>query len=259
MHTSDLLLFIISMACIAFLVFLFSKKKERFIPPAGEIVKSLLEEHVLFYQRLGEKDKMDFENRVNDFLRKIRITGVKTTVDDMDRVFIASAAIIPIFSFRNWEYINIHEILLYPGSFNEKFYTEGGDRNILGMVGNGPMQNVMILSQQDLRNGFLNKGDRTNTGIHEFVHLIDKADGDTDGRAEALMPPSYTIPWLKRMHQEIELIKKGESDINPYGTTNEAEFLAVASEYFFEKPELMREKHPELFGMLEEIFTGVHK
>jgi Mlc titration factor MtfA (ptsG expression regulator) len=257
--TSDLLLFLISMACIGFLVYLFSKKREHFTPPPSEILKNILGEHVLFYQRLNDKAKIEFENRINSFLKKTRITGVRTTVDDMDRVFIASAAIIPIFAFKNWEYTNIHEVLLYPDSFNEKFYLEGGDRNILGMVGNGPMQNVMVLSQQDLRGGFLNSSDRTNTAIHEFVHLIDKTDGDTDGMIRTLMPPAYTLPWLKRMHEEIELIKKGRSDINPYGTANEAEFLAVASEYFFEKPEMMQEKHPELYSMLEMIFTDVNK
>jgi Mlc titration factor MtfA (ptsG expression regulator) len=169
-------------------------------------------------------------------------------------IFIAAAAIIPIFGFRDWEYRNIHEILLYPGSFNEDFHFEGQDRDVMGMVGNGPMQNVMILSQQDLRNGFLNTTDKSNTAIHEFVHLIDKTDGDTDGKIQALMPYLNSLPWLKRIHQEIELIQMGRSDINPYGTKDEAEFLAVASEYFFEQPHLMQKNHPELYALLKRMF-----
>src|SRR5215210_1252236 len=109
---TDLIAFLIAVACIAFLVFLFSKKKEQFRPPAIEIVKSILEDHVLFYQRLTDTDKVLFEKRVMEFLKKIRITGVKTKVEDEDRIFIAAAAIIPIFHFRNWEYQNINEILL---------------------------------------------------------------------------------------------------------------------------------------------------
>ncbi len=114
------------------------------------------------------------------------------------------------------------------------------------MVGNGPMQNVMLISQSDLRNGFLNAKDKSNTGIHEFVHLIDKTDGATDGSLESLLPHEYALPWLKRIHQEITLIKAGRSDINPYGATNEAEFLAVASEYFFEQPEKMEKTSPTI-------------
>ncbi|MEO6202766.1 MAG: zinc-dependent peptidase, partial [Nitrospirales bacterium] len=47
---------------------------------------------------------------------------------------------------------------------------------------------------------------------------------------------------------------RGHSDINPYGLTNEAEFFAVVSEYFFETPVRMKQKHPELYSMLEQIF-----
>ncbi|HSH67561.1 MAG TPA: zinc-dependent peptidase [Bacteroidia bacterium] len=64
----------------------------------------------------------------------------------------------------------------------------------------------------------------------------------------------YTIPWLKRIHQEIELIKKGRSDINPYAATNEAEFLAVASKYFFERPNLMERNHPQLYDFMKQVF-----
>jgi Mlc titration factor MtfA (ptsG expression regulator) len=56
------------------------------------------------------------------------------------------------------------------------------------------------------------------------------------------------------MHAEIREIKEGESYINPYGSKNEAEFLCVVSEYFFKQPELLEEKHPELYGMLERMF-----
>jgi len=49
-------------------------------------------------------------------------------------------------------------------------------------------------------------------------------------------------------------IQAGKSDIDPYALTNEAEFLAVASEYFFEKPEKFQHMHPELYKMLCRIF-----
>jgi len=64
---------------------------------------------------------------------------------------------------------------------------------------------------------------------------------------------------LKRIHEEIILIQKRKSDINPYGATNEAEFLAVASEYFFGQPQLMQRKHPDLYNLLEQVFIPVNK
>jgi Mlc titration factor MtfA (ptsG expression regulator) len=42
--------------------------------------------------------------------------------------------------------------------------------------------------------------------------------------------------------------------MNPYGGTNEAEFFSVASEYFFERPKLLKSKHPQLYTLLQEMF-----
>jgi Mlc titration factor MtfA (ptsG expression regulator) len=56
------------------------------------------------------------------------------------------------------------------------------------------------------------------------------------------------------MHREMRQIETGESDINPYALTNEAEFFAVAAEYFFEKPEQLQVKHPEVYELLGRVF-----
>ncbi|MDQ6845753.1 MAG: zinc-dependent peptidase [Bacteroidota bacterium] len=252
----QLIIFIISVFIIGGFLYVAFRKKPQLPPPDIEREREILQQHVLFYQRLSAGEKIRFEERVKAFLQKIRITGVKTAVEDRDRVFVAAAAIIPIFAFKGWEYRNIHEVLLYPASFTKEYDLEGADRNVLGMVGTGPMQNVMLLSQQDLRTGFLNHTDKSNTAIHEFVHLIDKTDGSTDGVPETLLHHKYVLPFLRRIHEEIQLINSGQSDINPYGAANEAEFLAVAAEYFFEQPEKMKEKHPELYDLLEQVFTG---
>jgi len=251
----QVLIFIISIIIVALVIRAAVKKKIPLAQPGFEIEKQILGQHVFFYQQLAPAEKTRFEESLKFFLQEVQITGVKTTVEDMDRVFIAAAAIIPIFAFKDWQYRNIHEVLLYPDSFDNDYKIAGNGRDTLGMVGNGPMQNVMILSQQDLRNGFLNNHDKSNTAIHEFVHLVDKTDGDTDGLPAALLAHQYALPWLKRMHQEIQQIKSGKSDINPYGASNEAEFLAVTAEYFFKQPHLMQQKHPELFGMLQQIFA----
>ena len=216
--------------------------------------RRLLTENVNFYNRLSENEKLNFEARVQHFLSTTRITGIKTTVEDIDKILIGASAIIPIYAFPNWEYINLREVLLYPETFGENFETEGGDRVVMGMVGNGPMQQVMILSKHALRQGFSNKTDKANTAIHEFVHLVDKSDGDVDGVPEVLMQHQYVLPWLDLVHKSIKDIMKSESDINPYGATNQAEFLAVAAEYFFERPDLLKRKHPELYSMLEKMF-----
>ncbi|HYH15395.1 MAG TPA: M90 family metallopeptidase [Flavisolibacter sp.] len=215
---------------------------------------ALLELHVPYYNELNEADKEEFVHRMQHFLATTRITGVNVEVEPIDRILVAASAIIPIFGFKDWEYINLNEVLLYPDAFDETFDQASADRTTLGVVGTGPYQNIMILSRHELRQGFINKTGKTNTAIHEFVHLVDKTDGEVDGVPEALLSKKYVLPWLDLVRTNIERIQKNKSDINPYGATNKAEFLAVAAEYFFERPDLLQEKHPELYELLSKMF-----
>ena len=209
---------------------------------------------VAYYNTLSKEEKSLFEYKVQEFLLNCRITGVQTQVDTTDKLLVASSAIIPILKFSEWKYTNISEVLVYPSLFNEDFKTEGSGRRIAGMVGNGYMEGMMILSKHALRLGFANESDKKNTAIHEFVHLIDKTDGSIDGIPELLLEKQYTIPWIDLINKKIEEIYKNKSDINPYGGTNKAEFFSVVSEYFFERPKLLAKKHPELYELLEKIF-----
>lgn len=231
------------------------KKKKTSIEPLTDDDKKILEDYVGFYHNLDSTDKQRFEHKVAEFFRAVRIEGVGLEMTTLDELLIASSAVIPIFGFDDWHYRNLSSVLLYPDTFNKDFQFEGGERNIMGMVGTGYMNGQMILSRSALRHGFSKSAGKENTAIHEFVHLLDKSDGATDGIPENLMSHEYTLPWVKMMHEEIERIADNKSDINPYAITNEAEFFAVVSEYFFEKPELLKEKHPELYHQLSIIFA----
>lgn len=232
-----------------------SPKRKVVTTPIPESYRIILLKDVPFYQKLNDAKKKEFEDRLMYFLDTTRITGVKTKVEEADKVYVGASAIIPIFGFPGWEYNNLNEVLLYPDSFSHDFEQTGEGRNILGMVGEGAMQHVMIISQHDLRQAFWNKTSKENTAIHEFVHLVDKTDGSTDGVPEFFLKHEYIKPWVQLIHKEIKNIISNRSDINPYGSTNEAEFFAVVSEYFFERPDLLKQKHPELFALLSEVFN----
>ncbi|MBK7408588.1 MAG: zinc-dependent peptidase [Saprospirales bacterium] len=228
------------------------KEPEEAFPQAW---RDLLGEHVRYYHQLDPAEKERFEDWVYSFILNCEITGVGVEVDDLDRLLVASSAAIPIFGFANWKrYPHLTEVLLYPATFaDDTFATEGADRDVEGMVGWGYMNGKMILSKPALHLGFEQAG-QSNVGIHEFVHLLDKADGETDGLPEYLLGQQYTLPWLELIHKEMEAIQAGDSDIRDYGGTSPTEFFAVASEYFFQRPHHLEQAHPELFAMLERIF-----
>jgi Mlc titration factor MtfA (ptsG expression regulator) len=249
--------YILIAAFMVALYFIFRKKRPAQVAPDGltEEEKKILSGHVNFYHNLAPEGRVKFEALVTDFLSDVHVEGVGITIETLDRLLVASSAVIPVFGFEHWKYQNISSVLLYPDTFNKDFQFEGGDRSILGMVGTGYMNGQMILSRSALLQGFSSSAGKENTAIHEFVHLLDKSDGATDGIPENLMPHQYIIPWVKMIHQEIAKIEQGKSDINPYAITNEAEFFAVVSEYFFEKPEQFKDKHPELYRMLADTFS----
>jgi Mlc titration factor MtfA (ptsG expression regulator) len=229
-------------------------RKGQFVDPLPDHFPGLLNDHVDFYRHLDEAGKKMFEQKLQRFYADVRITGIKTDVDDLDQVLIGAGAVIPVYEFKEWEYTDLHEVLLYPDAFSRDFDQMGYHRTITGLVGTGPMQNVMILSKQALRQGFLDKESKNNAAIHEFVHLLDKMDGSLDGVPEILLSKHQVMLWQNLIGKTMQAMRNGDSDIDLYGLTNQAEFFAVVSEYFFNRPNLFREKHPELYEMMAQMF-----
>jgi len=222
--------------------------------PFPENFKTILNKEVVFYKNLNQINKVTFEYKIQEFLLNHRITGIECDLTIEDNLLVAASAVIPIFKIPNWNYSNLYDVFIYPDNFNDHHEVKGDNRTILGMVGTGYMEGKMILSIKALRHGFKNEADKNNTAIHEFVHLIDKLDGLTDGVPNVLLEKQYTIPWIDLMEQKINEINQNKSDIKRYGGTSKIEFFAVASEYFFERPKLMSKKHPILYQYLEDIF-----
>jgi len=233
-------------------------KKKRFLKPKASFPakwREVLQERVGFYNALSQREKKRFEFKVYEFLVNCKIVGVEVNVTYIDKLLVAASAVIPIFNFPQWKYVNLDKVYLLPDAFNQKFQSKGPDRRILGAVGSGAMEGKMVLSKKALHHGFSNDTDKQNTAVHEFVHLIDKMDGKVDGIPDVLMRNSSALPWLELIKKGITDIKEKKSDINPYGATNEAEFFSVASEYFFERPDLLEKKHPELYSKMEVLFN----
>lgn len=221
--------------------------------PFPETYRAILQTDVTFYRRLDADRKTRFENMVKVFLDEVTITGIDTTVDDQTRVLVAASAIIPIFGFADFEYSRLGEVLIYPSTFNDKYdAAEATDRNILGMVGDYHLSGVMILSKPSLIAGFADDKDKRNVGIHEFAHLVDKQGGSIDG-VPPTTPAATIDPWIAWVGKELR--RDGSfADINDYAYTNEAEYFAVLSEYFFENPEQLQQRHPKLYKMMRRMY-----
>lgn len=225
--------------------------------------KSILMQEVSFYKAIEDTEKVKFEKKIMFFLANYDITGVETEVETLDKLLIASSSIIPTFHKPRWKYTNLDEVLLYPRGFSFNLPNTQEKMLMEGLVGGGPLEGKMILSKIALREGFQDETDNHNTAIHEFVHLIDKDDGTVDGIPVSLL----SFPLLRKLrtiilefrinrlfNRTVDDIEKRNTDIRPYGGTNKAEFLSVATEYFFENPVMMKEEHPDLHRLMQQIY-----
>ncbi len=221
--------------------------------PFPEEWKKIIETKIGFYHTLNTDQKERFKELVRLFISEKRIVGVKTEIDDTIRILVAASAIIPVFGFKEWEYTHLGEVLITEDYLNKGNRGEG-EGYILGQVQVRHDRNTMVLSKESLQLGFQNMDDKNNVGVHEFAHVLDLADGKIDGIPKAYIPAALVEPWTNLMYDEMQKIKDGESTIKAYGATNEAEFFAVVTEYFFENPKLLERKHPELYIMLKKVY-----
>lgn len=255
-------LLILLVLCIP-LYFFFRKKKDPAVPEIEpedndfpDQWRVILEEKVEYYRSLTPDKKEHFEDDIVQFFNTVTIEGVKTEVDITDKLLVASSAVIPVFGFPEWQYHFLKYVILYPGSFDRNFKFDNKSEYITGMVGDGVMEGRVILSKSSLHLGFSNSRDKKNVGIHEFIHLLDKQDGAIDGIPTFLNENEYILPWLELIRKETAKIHTGENDdINPYGATDQVEFLTVTGEYFFEHPHLLEKNYPELYQLLSKAFN----
>jgi len=247
-------------ACVvlALLVYLFLTRKYRrrkkiIKTPFPQEWERILDSNVAFYGGLTDEDRTRFKQEVQIFLAEKRITGIETDVDDKCRLLVAASAIIPIFSFPDWEYAELGEILIYPYNFDENYDFGSLSSGILGLVTRGG--STMILSKPALFHDFSSSSANTNVGFHEFAHKIDGEDGFIDGVPPMITDRKQLKQWLEIIEVESDRIRRGESEIDPYALSNRAEFFAVTSEYFFENPHSLEQKHPALFQFFQKIYN----
>ena len=234
----------------------FNKLKQLFISKSNstfemrEEHKNFLFKTVSFYRDLDSLDKQKFELRCASFIQVTEFVGHDIDVSDEDKLLIASGSVILAWGFDQWHYVKVDTVILVSAAFNESAEFGKGDSRITGLVGNQHLQGKMILSQPALHAGFSNDSDKRNVAIHEFAHLIDMADGDCDGLPRQISEAAFCLPWLDLVKKGINNIVQGRSNIRAYGATNQAEFFSVVSEYFFEQPQLLKRKQPDLYNYL---------
>nr|MDJ0649612.1 zinc-dependent peptidase [Xenococcaceae cyanobacterium MO_188.B19] len=100
--------------------------------------------------------------------------------------------------------------------------------------------------------------DGHNVILHEFAHQLDSENGSFNG-VPILKHKSDYASWAKVFTREYQQLIKNvgrgaKTVMGEYGTTNPAEFFAVATETFFEKPKQMAQHHLALYNQLKRYY-----
>ena len=248
---------LVSLCAVPFVYWLIRRRCVRRLKimaqPFPDSWEQVLQSRVAFFRALPETGKERFRQLVKIFLDEVRITGIETEVDDTVRVLVAASAAIPIFGFDDWEYRRLGEVLVYPHSYGKDYETTGGaDENVLGQIGTGQRRGVMILSKPSLFEGFDNHPTTINVGIHEFAHVVEQEEAENGLPRE--VPWQAVKQWVRYVARELAQPSANRSYIRDYAYTNDHEFFATLAEYFFNSPELLKERDPRLYGMLQEMF-----
>lgn len=214
--------------------------------------KQILNRCSSFYRNLEEEGKQRFERDVLIFLGDFSIASIRGQEVDIKIKLLVAAGFAAVLHGRPyWEPPIKDGVLVYPGDRFSMDYKIGiGNR-----VGQASINSPLIVSEESLKHGFRHPEDGHNVIYHELAHYFDLEDGQAEGIPAARMLPGKVARWRNIIQNEWKKALQGRSFLGPYAGTNEAEAFAVAVEFFFENPQVMKTNNTELYEALKDFFN----
>ncbi len=239
------------------------KRQEHRESPFPDAWDAILRKNVPLYGRLSEADRKELQGHVQVFLAEKTFEGCGgLELTDEIRVTIAGQACLLLLHRETDYFKRLISILVYPSAYVAKGSEHIGGGIFLegeqARLGEAHLDGVIVLSWDDVRGGAVDPKDGHNVVLHEFAHQLDQEDGAADG-APVLAHRSLYAPWARVLGHDFEELKDDEKSrrktvIDGYGAINPAEFFAVVTESFFEKPARLKKKHPELYEQLRSYY-----
>jgi Mlc titration factor MtfA (ptsG expression regulator) len=219
----------------------------------------ILERNLGVYSRLAPPQRERLHLLIKEFLHTKHFTGVHgLDITDEIRVTIAGEACVLLLNRSRGVYPTLRYIIVYPSAFVVRRDHMGHDGIVdpssRDLLGESWQNGKVILAWDSVLQGSRNFVDGHNLVLHEFAHQLDTEDGAADGTPRLGGEHSYRS-WAAVLSGEFKELQVDryhgrETLLDHYGATNPAEFFAVATETFFEKPRQMAKHHSELFEAL---------
>ena len=222
----------------------------------------ILVRNMPLYRRLPEDLRSELHEHIHLFLHDKRFYGFDgLEVTDEIRLTIAGHACLLLLNRNCLGYANFSSVYVYPSTFIGEHRTSDGVLEQVGQqarLGESWHRGPIILAWDAVLHGAHDINDGHNVVLHEFAHKLDDADGQVDG-LPILHQHSHYVSWARVMQREFEQLQRNaangiETVMNHYGATNPAEFFAVLTETFYEKPRQLKHHHPDLYAEMKKCF-----
>jgi hypothetical protein len=235
--------------------------------PFPEAWRAIIHRNVPHYADLDEGERARVRDFVQIFLAEKAWEGCGGLVlNDEIRVTVAAQAGLLVLGLPHEYYRNVRTILVYPstvvtpdrppGVFEQpRIHSASG----IPILGEAQTRGPVILVWDAVMRAARHPHDGHNVVYHEFAHKLDMLDGAPDG-TPVLGSRAAIERWAEvcsRAFNDLRArVEQGSPTfLDAYAATNEAEFFAVATEYFFDRPGQMQTVEPDLYGVLRDFYA----
>lgn len=222
--------------------------------------REILIRYINHYPLLTTDEQQRFERDLQIFVAEKNWEGCNgLQLTDEMRVVIAGWACLLLLNIEHDYFSHVQSILLYPDSYLIPEIEEGGFVvTSQQLLGEAHYRGPVILSWRSVRRAGRGKAPGHNVVLHEFAHQLDMLDRSIDGTPPLGSRADYQA-WAEVMSEEYQRLaddwRSGRDTVlDPYGTSNEAEFFAVATEAFFGRPQALASEHASLYDLLKHYY-----
>ena len=218
---------------------------------------AIIENNIPVYRHMPAPLQQQLRRLVVQFLYQKKFVGCGgLEVTDEMRYTIAGQACLLLLNRDTRVYPELDTILVYPNEFVVT-RNEVGPGGVVtpsanGLLGESWGDGRVVLAWDHVQRGANDWTDGQNVVLHEFAHQLDSESGAANGAPYLPSITSYRS-WATVLSRDFDNLRHDaiyhqHSVMDHYGATNPAEFFAVATETFFEKPYQMAEHHAELYA-----------
>jgi hypothetical protein len=222
--------------------------------------RRILRRHVPSVARLPADLQVQLKRHIQVFVAEKVFLGCQgQAITDEVRVTIAAQACLLLLGYARPDYYpRLRQILVYPDAFLVRHERPAGDGLVQvqrrALTGESWIHGQVILAWAEVLAGAADPTDGRNVVLHEFAHQVDQDTGVADGRPWR-PTPTMRRRWREVMDDAFERLRQEPSAvIDAYGASDPAEFFAVVTEVFFERPHALEAEAPAVYRELANLY-----